>query len=122
MINIALKDILGGALIITSIFDAIKYSLQAQKIRHTQTAKSQSRKFINFAIVNDVVKLAYGGVIVDWFIIISSLLAIGCMLDLWYTTYLYYPYKCRGLMGFKRPNIIIYLINSIQPNHIRRRL
>jgi len=122
MITFTLKDIFGGLLIITSIFDAIKYSLQASKIRHTKTAKSQSRKFINFAILNDIVKLVYGFVIWDWFIIISSILAIGCMLDLWYTTYLYYPYKCRGLVGFKRPNIFLYLINSILPNSIRKRL
>jgi len=120
--NMALKEIVGGLLIITSIFDAIKYSLQAAKIRKTKTAKSQSRKFINFAILNDVVKLGYGYVIIDWFIIISSLLAIGCMLDLWYTTYIYYPYRCRGLTGFKKPNILFYLINSILPNSIRKRL
>ena len=65
-----LKDVIGGLLILTSILDAIKYSLQANKIRATKTAKSQSRKFINFAILNDLVKLAYGYVILDWFIII----------------------------------------------------
>jgi len=122
MNNIILKDILGGLLIVTSIFDAIKYSLQAAKIRKTKTAKSQSRKFINFAILNDIVKLAYGFAIMDWFIIVSSLLAIGCMIDLWYTTYIFYPYKCRGLTGFKKPNIILYLINSLLPNSIRKRL
>lgn len=122
MLNMAMKDIVGGLLIITSIFDAIKYSLQAAKIRKTQTAKSQSRKFINFAILNDIVKMGYGWIIIDWFIVISSLLAIGCMLDLWYTTYIYYPYRCRGLIGFKRPNIILYFMNSATPNSIRKRL
>jgi len=120
--NLILKDFIGGLLIITSIFDALKYSLQAAKIRKTKTAKSQSRKFINFAILNDIVKLGYGWVIYDLFIIISSLLAIGCMLDLWYTTYIYYPYRCRGLNGYKRPNIILYLINSLLSNSIRKRL
>jgi hypothetical protein len=122
MNNTGLKEFFGGLLIITSIFDAIKYTLQANKIRHTKTAKSQSRKFINFAILNDIVKLIYGAVILDWYIIISSLLAIGCMIDLWYTTYIYYPYRCRGLIGFKKPNIIFYLMNSILPNSIRKRL
>ena len=122
MINYSAKEIFGVLLIVTSIFDAIKYSLQAAKIRHTQTAKSQSRKFINFAILNDIVKLGYGIVIIDWFIIISSILAIGCMLDLWYTTYIFYPYRYRGLLGFKRPNIFLYLFNSCLPNKIRRRL
>jgi uncharacterized protein with PQ loop repeat len=120
--NWLLKDIVGSILVVTSIFDAIKYTLQANKIRHTKNAKSQSRKFINFAIVNDIVKLYYGYIIMDWFIITSSLLAIVCMLDLWYTTYLYYPYKMRGCFNFKRPSILIYLINSILPNKLRKRL
>lgn len=120
--NWLLKDIVGGILVITSIFDALKYSIQASKIRKTQSAKSQSRRFINFAITNDIVKLYYGFIILDWFIVISSLLAIVCMLDLWYTTYKYYPYRCRGLIGFKKPNILLYLINSIIPNRLRKRL
>ena len=122
MSNILLKDIVGSILVVTSIFDAIKYTLQANKIRQTKNAKSQSRKFINFAIVNDIVKFSYGFIILDWFIIISSVLAIICMLDLWYTTYMYYPYKMRGCLNFKRPNIFIYLINSILPNRLRKRL
>lgn len=122
MKNWLAKDIVGGILVITSIFDALKYSIQASKIRKTQSAKSQSRRFINWAIANDVVKFSYGFVIIDWFIIISSILAILCMLDLWFTTYKYYPYRCRGLIGFKRPNIFIYLINSIIPNQLRKRL
>lgn len=120
--NWLLKDIVGAILVITSIFDALKYSIQAAKIRKTKSAKSQSRRFINFAITNDLVKLYYGYIIFDWFIIISSLLAIVCMLDLWFTTYKYYPYRCRGLLGFKKPSIFIYLINSIIPNRLRKRL
>lgn len=120
--NLMLKDIFGGLLIISSILDAIKYTLQANKIRHIKNAKSQSRKFINFAIVNDIIKLIYGWLIFDWFIIISSLLAIGCMLDLWYTTYWFYPYRMRGCSNFKRPNLLLYLVNSILPNSIRKRL
>jgi hypothetical protein len=116
------KHLIGYLLIITSIFDAIKYSIQAAKIRKTKTAKSQSRKFINFAIINDIVKLAYGFAIMDWFIIISSILAIGCMFDLWYTTYIFYPYRRRGLLGFRRPSLYVYFINSLLPNKIRRRL
>lgn len=119
--NLLTKDIIGGLLIFTSILDAIKYTLQANKIRKIKSSKVQSRKFINFAITNDVVKLIYGTVIMDLFIVISSLLAIGCMLDLWYTTYLFYPYRMK-IYQTKKPNIFIYLVNSIQPNHIRRHL
>ena len=116
------KEIVGFLLIITSIFDAIKYSLQARKIQREQSAKSMSRKFINFALTNDFVKLAYGFIIMDWFIILSSLLALVCMLDLWYQIYKWYPYKCRKLINWKRPNIITYIINSILPNRLRKRL
>jgi hypothetical protein len=122
MNNWLLKDIVGTILVVTSIFDAIKYTLQANKIRHTKNAKSQSRKFINFAIVNDVVKFYYGTIIIDWFIVISSVLAIVCMLDLWFTTYRFYPYRMRGCSNFKRPSVLIYLINSILPNRLRKRL
>jgi len=117
-----LKQIFGALLVFTSIFDAIKYSLQAGKIRHIQSAKAMSRKFINFAIMNDVVKLLYGIIIFDGYIIISSILSLVCMLDLFYSIYMWYPYKHRGLLNFKRPNIFLYTINSILPNSIRKRL
>jgi len=122
MSNWLLKDIVGSVLVVTSIFDAIKYTLQANKIRHTKNAKSQSRKFINFAIVNDIVKFYYGVIILDWFIIVSAILAIICMLDLWITTYRFYPYKMRGCLNFKKPSVFIYLVNSILPNKLRKRL
>ena len=122
MFNIPIKDILGSLLIITSIFDAVKYSIQAFKIQKVKSAKSISRKFINFAILNDVVKLCYGFAIMDLFIIVSSLLAIGCMMHLFYIIYQYYPYRMRGCINFKKPNILLYTINSILPNRLRKRL
>jgi hypothetical protein len=122
MHNLLLKELLGGLLIVTSIFDAIKYSIQARRIQKEKTAKSMSRKFINFALTNDFVKLGYGVVINDLFIILSSILALICMVDLWWQIYYWYPYRMRGCQNFKRPNIILYLINSALPNQIRRRL
>jgi uncharacterized protein with PQ loop repeat len=120
--NLIVKDILGGLLIVTSIFDAFKYSLQARKIQKEKTARSMSRKFINFALMNDFVKLSYGIVISDLFIICSSILALICMLDLWWQIYWFYPYKYRNLLNFKRPNILLYTVNSILPNSIRKKL
>ena len=117
-----LKDIIGALLVITSIGDAVKYSIQAVKIRQNKSSKNISRKFLNFAILNDIVKLGYGFVLIDWYIIISSLLAIVCMFHMYYEQYIYYPYRKRGLLNFRRPNILIYIINSILPNHIRKRL
>lgn len=122
MPNLFLKDILGGLLIITSIGDAIKYSIQANKIQKAKTAKSMSRKFINFALINDFVKLNYGIIINDLFIVSSSILALICMIHLWWEIYRWYPYRMRGCINFKRPNILLYLINSILPNSIRKRL
>ena len=119
---IELKQILGVALIITSIFDAIKYQWNANAIKRVGTARGHSRKFINAAILNDTVKLLYGIVIKDIFIIGSSLLALWTMFYLFYTIYKFYPYHKRGLNNFKRPNILIYLWNSLQPNYWRKHL
>lgn len=120
--NLILKDIFGGLLIITSIGDAIKYSIQARRIKKEKTAKSMSRKFINFALINDFVKFGYGIVINDLFIICSSILALICMIDLWWQIYWFYPYRYRNLLNWKRPSIITYFINSILPNSIRKKL
>jgi len=120
--NIFIKEFFGELLIITSIFDAFKYNLQARKIQKAKTARSMSRKFINFALINDFVKLGYGIIIHDWFIICSSILALICMIDLWWQIYWWYPYRMRGCSNFKRPNIFLYTINSILPNRIRKRL
>ena len=77
MINLhwSLQQIFGNALIFTSIFDALKYVVQANKIRKQKTAKGMSRRFINWAVSNDIVKLIYGIIIGDLYIILSSLLA-----------------------------------------------
>lgn len=116
------KQVVGALLVFTSIFDALKYSLQSRRIWKAQSAKTMSRKFINFALSNDTVKLVYGIIIVDWYIISSSILALICMIDLWYAIYKWYPFRYRGLVGFKRPNIFVYIINSILPNSLRKRL
>jgi hypothetical protein len=120
MIN--LKDLFGSLLIITSIFDAWKYLWSSSAIRKIGLARGHSRKFLNAAICNDLIKLIYGICILDVFIILSSILALVTMGYNFYTLYLFYPYKCRGLDGFKRPNIFFYVLNSFQPNRIRKRL
>lgn len=117
-----LKDIIGSLLVITSIFDAIKYYWSAEKIKSVGTAKGHSRKFLNAAIINDIVKFMYGFVIIDIFIIASSILALLTMGYNFFIVYKYYPYRYRGLMGFKKPSILYYILNSFLPNKIRRRL
>jgi hypothetical protein len=117
-----LKEIFGILLIITSIFDAIKYAWQAQKITSIGTARGHSRKFLNAAILNDIVKLGYGIIIFDVFIIISSVSALATMLYNYYIVYKFYPYRGRGLLHFKKPNIFVYIMNSLLPNKLRKRL
>jgi len=116
------QEIFGWLLMLTGVLDALKYSLQARKIWKAQSSKNISRRFINWAIVNDVVRIGYGVVLVDWYIILSSLLALVCMIDMFLAQYWWYPYRCRYLINFKRPNIFLYTINSILPNQIRKRL
>jgi len=120
-----IKDIFGIALIGSSILDSVKYSIQANKIRKEKSAKTMSRKFINFAILNDIVKLGYGITIVDWIIIISSIMSLVCMLHLWWNIYIFYPYKhypAKKTVELKRPNIFFYFWNSLLPNSRRKHL
>jgi len=117
-----LLTITGILLTITGIWDGYKYHWSAQAIRRTQTAKGQSRKFINAALSNDLIRIVYCILIFDWWLVASSLFALVFMVEHWWCVYRFYPYRCRGLYGFKRPNILLYLINSLLPNKIRKRL
>jgi hypothetical protein len=116
------KEIFGILLILTGCFDALKYSLQAFKIQKVQSARAQSRKFVLMAIGNDLIKTVYSVLILDIFIFVSSILALFCMLHLWYVVYLFYPYKYRGLSHFKRPSLWKFTLNAMMPNRLRERL
>jgi len=117
-----IKDLIGCLLVFSSIFDCWKYVWQAKAIKKVGTAKGHSRKFLNAAIFNDIVKLLYGVIILDLFIIVSSILALATMAYNFYIVYRLYPYRMRGCQNFKRPNILLYVLNSLQPNKIRKRL
>lgn len=117
-----LKNSLGVAFLITSVFDAVKYHWNAGKIRAVGTSKGHSRKFINVAILNDIVRLAYGCSIHDWYIIASSVLAMIFMGELFVMIYLYYPYRNRYRKNFKRPGLFRYFWNSVLPNDWDKRL
>jgi len=121
MINY-LTNILGVCFIFTSILDAIKYHWNASKIRSVHSSKGHSRKFINVAILNDVVRTAYGISVHDWYIVASSLLAIIFMIELFISIYIYYPYKNRYRHNFQRPNLFLYFINSVLPNSWAKKL
>ena len=122
MEHIILVNIFGILLVFTGILDALKYGIQGYKIQKAQSAKNFSRQFMNFALGNDIVKLAYGIVIWDFYIVFTSILALVTMIYMWYQIYINYPYKYRNLRNFKKPNIFKYIWNSILPNNLRKRL
>lgn len=115
--------VLGFLLIITGILDSFKYHWEAKKIRAVGTAKGHSRQFINVAIYHDVVRVIYLLTINrDWYLLLVSLIALYTMFDMFWAIYTRYPYKMRGCPNFKRPNIVLYFINSTLPNQIRKKL
>jgi hypothetical protein len=120
--QLTLRNFVGFILLITGLFDALKYRWNSQKIRQAKTAQGHSRKFINMAIVNDLVRIVYAVIIRDAYIFWVSVLASICMFELFWTIYQYYPYKRRKLPGFKKPSLMAYTINSVLPNNQRKRL
>lgn len=126
MINLAvlnIKDIVGVLLVITGIFDAFKYTIQANKIKREHTSVSQSRMSLNLAVINDLVKILYAILALDIYIFITSLLALVCMLHCWYIVYLYYNYKTYPKkITVQRPSVWVYLTNSFVPNNKRKHL
>jgi hypothetical protein len=117
-----LVNLFGMLLIGTGILDAAKYAIQGRKIQVAKSAKNFSRQFMNFALGNDIVKLIYGIIIADVYIILTSIFALVTMLYMWYQIYLWYPYKYRNLLNWKRPYIYTYIVNSLLPNKTRKRL
>jgi hypothetical protein len=121
-------DIVGVYLLVTGFLDAYKYHWQSEAIKKVGLARGHSRKFINAALHNDQVRIIYLTLCymvynrMDWFLMSSSLIAVVFMVELWYTIYKYYPYRRRGMLYFKRPNMFVYFINSLQSNKTRKRL
>lgn len=123
--NQYLQELFGFILIITGIYDGWKYIWLGKAIKKAKSAKSQSRKAINAAIINDVFRTIYGIILLDWFIILSSVFAFLTMVYCWWQLYLHYPYeqypKTKTII-IKRPNIFTYVINSFLPNSKRKHL
>lgn len=118
-----IKEMAGLIFIGWGVLDAVKYELQASKIRNVKSAKEHSRMFLNMAIGNDVYRLAYFWFInKDYYVLATAILAIIFMLDYWYQIYRFYPYRNRTKPNFKRPDIFTYVVNSLLPNHLRRHL
>ena len=124
LISPVIKNAAGIILVIWGYLDGYKYHLNASKIRQVKSSNGHSRKFINLALGNDFYKILYFLLIdPNYYMILVSALASVFMLELWWETYRYYPYhrypkKCI----VKRPNIFLYIWNSLIPNRHRRHL
>ncbi|HEY0088462.1 MAG TPA: hypothetical protein VGB37_06440 [Candidatus Lokiarchaeia archaeon] len=122
MINQYLSIIIGIFLLIAGLLDAYKYSLQAFKIQKIRTAKGQSRKFNDISFIFKIACIVDGIYTQNWYLVGCAAVGLLCVCHLFYVTYLYYPYRYRGLYNFVRPNFIKYTINSVIPNNKRKRL
>lgn len=120
--NLFFKNIIQFLLIWAGIADAYKYWRLKQKIVRVKSSRSVSRMFSIIAIVCDIVFVAYVLIIKDPFLIFVRGIALFTTVDLYYYVYLYYPFKTRKLNNFKRPSLWTFLLNSLEPNHIRKRL
>jgi len=117
-----LLNILGIFLLIFGFLDGLKYHWLAEAIRKIKTAKGQSRKFINAALGKDIILFFYLIFNPDWYLILMTFIGFVFTLELMIVVYKFYPYRKRGLLNFKRPNIFLYTLNSILPNRIRKKL
>lgn len=115
--------ILKWLVFITGILDSYKYKFLTLKVARLKSSKEISRKFINIGIFNRVILLIYVCFILhDLPLTAVSIIALFTMTEAFYTVYLHYPYRQRGLKNFVRPSIWKYTWNSLLPNNYRRKL
>lgn len=108
---------------VTGILDAYKYKLISNKISRLKSSKEHSRTFLNVSIIYRLLLLIYGFfVLEDWVITWGCLIALYTLSETFIAMYNHYPYKRRGLKNFRKPSLLKYTINSLLPNHIRKRL
>lgn len=117
-----LQTLAGIILLILGVVDGAKYIVQANKVIQNRTSKGISRFFIDLAWLVDLGKIICGIVVMEKWLVITNVIGFICVGYLFLAVYNFYPYKRRGLNGFKKPNIILYTINSLLPNSIRKRL
>ena len=115
--------ILKWGVLITSILDSWKYRFLALKVKHMKCSKAVSRKFLNISIIYRIFLLAYSALVLkDWIIGVSCIIALLTLFETHYYTYIYYPYKYRGLKNFKRPSVLKYILNSLVLNKYASKL
>jgi hypothetical protein len=118
-----IREIAGMIIVIWGYLDGYKYHLEARKIREVKTARGHSRKFINIALGNDLTRFFYF-IFIDKnvYVLLTTIIALVFMIEMWLEIYKYYPYRYKHLKNFKRPNVVVYFINSLLPNSIRKKL
>jgi uncharacterized membrane-anchored protein len=113
----------GIGLIVCRFYDAYKYNIQSKKIRKVGLSRGHSRDFGNIALGVDCYMLGYFIFKnFDIWMIITTLIMIAMVLEYWITMYYFYPYRMRGCPNFRRPNLWVYFVNSIQADNYRKRL
>ncbi len=118
-----LIDILTYSLFGMGIWDAFKYKIMSNKMLKYKSSKEHSRTFLNGSIIYRILLWLYAWLVLDdWVIKWTCVIALLTLGEAWYTMYITYPYKGRGLNNFKRPSMLKYAINSLLPNRIRKRL
>ena len=115
--------ILGIFVLIAGLLDSWKYRLLTSKIRIHKSSKGQSRLFTNVAIFHKLLLSIWSIFYLhDPVVAIATILALYTSCELWYTIWVYYPFKNRGRFGFKRPNVLYYIYNSLLPNKFAKKL
>lgn len=113
----------GWGIIIARFYDGYKYRISSRKIRKLKSAKGHSRDFGNMALGVDIFVLGYFiWKNFDPYMILSCILCILFVIEYWLTLYWYYPYRMRGCINFKKPNLLVYFLNSLQFDKYRKRL
>ena len=118
-----LTEILRWSLLIISLADSYKYKMISNKIAKLKSSREHSRTFLNISIIYRILLFIYSFfVLKDWVITWSCVIALYTLGEAFIAMYNHYPYKTRGFKNFKRPSLWKYTVNSLLPNHIRKRL
>lgn len=123
IIEMNLWQVFGFLVLVFGILDAYKYRLLTEKVKRYESSRGQSRLATNYAVIYKILLVIWSiFYLKDWVVSLSALLALYTSTELFWNIYVYYPYKHRGLLNFKRPNLIRYIINSFMPNTKQNRI
>jgi len=116
-------EILKYVVLITGIFDAYKYRLQAIKVCRLKSSREISRMSLMYAIFHRIPLLLYVWLVLnDKILIIISCMALYTMLESFYHVYEFYPYRGRGRKNFKKPSMWVFVKDIFSKNTYGKRL